>query len=296
MRDRNPPLGGFRSRRKAEYARDGASRRASHPRRPAGGAVACVRARRAARGRDNEGASRARERRLGAVALARTRGCAARVPLARSAREPDRVGRHPVCVPRGRAPGRDRRGRVAAHGTASARALPPGVRPRGGVPLLVSGARVDDARPRRRRQAANRRAAPHGSPARPARSRGGGSARGAAGAARHRRRHRPSHISSPALSPPPTGHDFCSMRTPRATRPWAARSTPSRGPTVAAWPPGLRAVAAIPGSPSRSSSRRSSTASSRRRTTDFPRAPAGDGLFEGRAVVRLRSRSGRPSG
>ena len=106
----------------------------------------------------------------------------------------------------------------------------------------------------------------------------------------------PSRTSFPALSPPPTGHDFCSMRTPRATRAVggaidaesrADRRAPGRLGS-GRWPqPRFAEPLLLP----------SLLDGVEPETHDgLPAAPAGDGLFEGRAVVRLRSRSGRPSG
>ena len=60
--------------------------------------------------------------------------------------------------------------------------------------------------------------------------------------------------------------------------------------------PGRRAEGATRASASRCSCRRCSRASSRRRVEGLPAYTGRDGLFEGRAVVRLRSRSGRPTG
>ena len=239
-------------------------------------------------------ARRPRERGLGSMAVARARGCTAGVPLAGSARQRDRVGRHAISLPRRRAARRDGGARVVAHGASSARALPPGVRPRRGIPLLVPGARVRAARRRRRRAAADRRAAPRRPPARLARSRGGGSARGAGGAARHRRcgsrrAPRPRRSPRPRLVTAPARRARRGLRGRRRRdrRRVEGRPTPPGRLGPGRWPqPPVRRAAPAPVAHRRAEPETHE---------GLPAAPASDGLFEGRAVVRLRSRSGRPS-
>ncbi len=143
-------------------AHDAASRRARRPRGAARRALARVRGRGATRRRHGQRATPARERRVRAVALARYGGRPARLPLARPAREPDRLGRHPDAVParsRARPGGRDRRPGARA---AAAGQLPPRVRPRRGAPLLVRGGRLDAARDTGGGPPAHRRATPTG--------------------------------------------------------------------------------------------------------------------------------------
>ena len=131
--------------------------------------------------------ARARERRSGDVALARRRRAAALVPLARHARQPDRLGRHAHGVPAAGGAGRDGRGRRAAARAAPAGPVRPSLRPRRGAPLLALRARGRDARSRGRRRAADRGAAAgRGRPRRPGRSHRR-RARRAGGAGRHRR-------------------------------------------------------------------------------------------------------------
>ena len=179
----------------------------------------------------------ARERRLGAVALARSRGRAARVPLARPAREPDRLGRVEDGVPRGRAAGRERRARAGGGRAAAAGQLPARVRPRRGVPLLVPGASA-------RRRSTSRSRCSRGSTS--GGSRVASTARPIPSSRLRSRRRRsrssprtrsPSPTSSRARFPRPTGRGCSSTRTQRATRRSAAQSKPSRAAIDAGSPP-----------------------------------------------------------
>src|SRR5207344_2038995 len=106
-------------------------------RRTARRALARLRARRAALGRFDLRTRATRERRLRAVALARPGGSAALVPLARPARERNRLGRAAPRVRAGRAAGR--RGRAGAERSraATSRRLPAELRSRRRVPVLV---------------------------------------------------------------------------------------------------------------------------------------------------------------
>ena len=105
----------------------------------------------------------------------------------------------------------------------------------------------------------------------------------------------PSRTSSPARFRHRTGRVCCSTHTRRGMERSEGRSRRSRAPIAAATRPGLRAAVATRASASRFSSRHSSTASSPETYQDLPAYAGSDALFDGRAVVRLRSRSGRRS-
>ena len=238
----------------------------------------------------------ARERRLGAMALARTRGRAARVPLARPARERDRLGwdaRRPFRMsygPERRSSSRRRcslRGHRGATGSRSTSSR-----------SSASGSRSSD----RRRST---------SPWRSGRASTSGGSESAFTASpipswKLRSQPRtsrsspttpsPSLTSFPARSPRPTGRASCSTRTRRATAAvGGAIDAESRGDRrrLAAWAPGggrnprLGEPLLLP----------SLLDGMEPETHEgLPSYSGNDGLFEGRAVVRLRSRSGRPSG
>ena len=181
-------------------------------------------------------------------------------------------------------PGRERRARVVGLAPAAAGELPPRVRPRRGVPVLVRGGRIDAARGPGRGAAADRRAAARGRGARPSRRGARGRARRAGGAAGRRTIPSPSPISSLERCRRRTGRGCCSTRTQRAIWPSGRRSPPNRAATDGASPPGLPEAAATRASASRCSSRRCSRASCRRRTWDCP--PTG----RGRPLRRPRRR------
>ena len=255
---------------------------------------------RAARGRRVHARASARERRLGAVALARHgRACSSRTTGSiRSATRSCGTGTR-TSLPRRRRAGRDGRARgrpcVAPRPPGE---LPPRVRPRRGAPLLVPGARIDAARSPRRRAAANRRAAAARRRARRARSRdwkprspprtSRSSPTDAVAVAHLVAGARPgARLVAPAARRPRGG-----LRGGRRAR---SRRSP-RARSAAGSPPGRRAADATRASASRCSFRPCSTGSSPRRHEGLPAYAGRDALFEGRAVVRLRSRSGRPSG
>ncbi len=216
------------------------------------------------------------------------------VSLARPARKSDRVGRHPSAAAARRRAGRGGRARRDGRRTAPARELPTRVRSRGGVPLLVRGGRIDAARPPGRGGAADRRAATPGRtpwPFRP-RDRCGSGRAGGAARLRGRSRVRASRsrsltrsrlvaIAARRASGGLRGGRSCARGIPRGTAPLRRH--------------GLPAEVGIRASRSRSSCLRSWRASSRRPTSGMPSFSGADALFEGRAVVRLRPRSDRPS-
>ena len=109
----------------------------------------------------------------------------------------------------------------------------------------------------------------------------------------HRGCGRGSRTSFPASCPRPIGRASSSTRTPRATRQSGRRSTPSPDRPTESRRLGAQEAGATRASASRCSSVCSWTVSSPMTHEGLPAFPAHDGLFEGRAVIRLRSRSGR---
>ena len=106
----------------------------------------------------------------------------------------------------------------------------------------------------------------------------------------------PWRTSCRASSRLPTGRACCSTRTQRATRQSDRRSKPSRAATddgLAAWAPGGGRNPRF-GEPLLLPSLLEGLEPSMHE--GLPAYTGRDGLFEGRAVVRLRSRSGRRSG
>ena len=216
------------------------------------------------------------------MALARPGGRAPGLPLARSPRERDRLGREPDRASRDSPAGRSRRARGDGGGAAATGQLPPRVRPRGGASLLVRGARILDARSPRGGQASDRRTPlwPYGSTAlpiptsllpllrRPSRS--------------SPTMRSPSRTSSPARFRHRTGRVCCSTHTRRGMERSEGRSRRSRVPIAAATRPGLRAAVATRASASRFSSRHSSREPSRRRTRASP--PTRAAMRSSRAV------------
>src|SRR6185436_9909910 len=150
-------------------------------------ALAILDGRAAAGGRSDDGEARARERGSGDVALARRGRSAALVPLARHARQRDRLGRHPHRVPAAGGAWRDGRGRRSPRRAASSGPIRPSVLPRRGAPLLALRARGRDTRSGGRRRAADCGAAAGGGRPRRARRADGSRARRTGGAARRRR-------------------------------------------------------------------------------------------------------------
>ena len=174
--------------------------------------------------------------------------------------------------------------------------LPPRVRPRRGVPLLVPGARIDaarlpvDVRPRIDERRLGVRM--HGA----ARSRAGSRPRRAGGADRRRRRGR---RRAPRSRRDP-GTRLVAPAARRARGGLRARSegrsTPSRDATAADSRPGRREAAGTRASASRFCCPSLLDGIEPETHEGLPAYAGATALFEGRAVVRLRSRSGRPSG
>ena len=198
-------------------------------------------------------------------------------------------------VPASRCARRDGRARIGTRRAATAGPLSPRVRPRRGVPLLVRRGRIGPARPPVR-SAADRRAAARRARPRPV---GHGARRGArrtGGAARHRRVRSPWHTSSPARFRLATGHASCSTRMPRATR-RSGRPIEAESRADRAAPRGMGAGRRAKPTLRRAAPRAIAARGARAHVhVGLPAYTGRDGLFEGRAVVRLRSRSGRPTG
>ena len=232
------------------------------------------------------------------MALSRRRRSPALVPLARLARKRDLLGRAPHTVPASGAAGRHDRPGGARRGSAAAWSLRALVRPRRGEPLLALRGRRGDPRGRGRHPAPHRRAAARGRrPRRLARA-DDGRAGGAGGAARRGRaaRHRAPRLGCG----PVTG--LVAARARRTCRGLADRRPgrrPSRWPRRAATRRARSGrghrPAATRVSTCRSSSPRSSAGPSPASHLGLPAYLGDDGLFEGRAVVRLPRRSGRRS-
>ena len=173
--------------------------------------------------------------------------------------------------------------------------LPPRVRPRGGASLLVRGARIGDARSPRGGEAADRRTPAGSTGARRSRSRRRCCPCCAGRADRRRRRGRrgaprPGRDSGSGLVAPAARRTRGGVRSGRrGDRGGVAR----RSPPLRGLGSGRRSQSAL--SASRSSSRHSSTGAEPETYEGLPAYAGSDALFDGRAVVRLRSRSGRRS-
>ena len=148
--------------------------------------------------RAGDRAASARERGLGDVALPRAR----LVPLARRPRQRDRLGRPANATAARRAARRGGRGGRVRAGHEATRRVPPRVRPRRGVPVLVRRGRLARARPRGRRDAEDRRAPARGRRPRRRRRGHGGGARGAGGGARGRDAVATAHLVAGAVPEP----------------------------------------------------------------------------------------------
>ena len=230
------------------------------------------------------------------MALARTRGRAARVPLARPARERDRVGRD-THRPSARPYGPERRS------SSRRRCSLRGHRGATGSRSISSRSSASGSRSSGRRRST--------SPWRSGRASTNGGSESASTASstpswKLRSQPRtsrssptvpsPSLTSFPARFPRPTGRVSCSTRTRRATALSEGQSRPSREATAAAsraWAPGGGRNPRL-GEPLLLPSLLDGIEPEMHE--GLPSYGGSDGLFEGRAVVRLRSRSGRPSG
>ena len=227
----------------------------------------------------------------------RSRGAnrrAARVSLARPAGQPDRLGWNPRRAAAAGRARRDDRARRSARGPRPPGRLSPLLRPRRGVPVLVRRGRLGDARRPGRGRAPDRRAAAHG---RRRRGAGRGDDRGARGAGRSRS----SSATKPRL---PTRAGRAARTRLVAAAPRRPRRRVARGRR--------RGGGGLPPRQSRRSRRGRPAgrnprfdrpllfpslldgAGARRAARACRPTTARSGLFEGRAVVRFRPRSGRP--
>ena len=239
---------------------------------------------------------RARERGHGDLALARRRRRAGVVPLARPARQPDRLGRAPDAARRTPSrPGEQIELELAVTAPRPPGALPARVRPRRGASVLVRRGRLHAARassstsrrgstratlavadPRRRRIPPRRAAlAAQDEPL-------AGRTRAAAVA----------HLVAGAIPPP--GWSRLAPRRARRGLGGGRDGGRARPAATATLEPVARRRRPQPAlRPAAAAARRCSTASSRPSTSGCRPTPGDDGLFDGRVAVTLPRRSGR---